>query len=66
MDRKDFLKHVAIGSVALIGGGTLLRLTSLGTGADTRSDTPGSAYGTGSVYGGHKAGDNQPQRRRTT
>lgn len=48
MDRKDFIKHVAIGVVALTGAGTALKLLS---GPQKKSTELG--YG-GSAYGGDK------------
>jgi hypothetical protein len=51
MHRKDFLKHVAIGAVALLGGGVLLRLSASNSGhsGDGRPSTGG--YGD-ITYGG--------------
>lgn len=50
MDRQGFLKHVAVGAMALIGGGALLRLAVLDKNSSSRRG--GSAYGAESVYGG--------------
>ena len=49
MDRRDFLKHVAIGMVAMTGIGTLVRtLNDVGSGAKKQSVGYGaSAYGGG-------------------
>lgn len=49
MDRKDFLRHVAIGTVALVGGGVLLRLgsTNVRPPVSPRPDGYGAA-----AYGG--------------
>lgn len=48
MDRQDFLKHVAIGVVALSGAGTALKLLS------PRAKQPSASSGGygGSAYGG--------------
>ncbi len=48
MDRQDFLKHVAIGIVALTGAGTALRLLA--------NDKPASTSTTSSGYGGSAYG----------
>lgn len=46
MDRQDFLKHVAIGVVALSGAGTALKLLSPRSKAPAKSGGyGGSAYG---------------------
>lgn len=47
MNRQNFIKHVAIGAVALIGGGTLVRLA----GSGDKSQISGASYG-GIAYGG--------------
>lgn len=47
MSRQEFLKHVAIGAVALIGGGALVRLAGLGG-----SSAHDATYGGGGAYGG--------------
>jgi hypothetical protein len=50
MDRKDFLKHIAIGVAVLTGGATLVKtLTSQQTGDDKKVADGG--YGA-SAYGG--------------
>jgi hypothetical protein len=47
MDRKDFLKHLAVGSVAVVGAGWLLRFTT------TKPEQKVSSGGYGdSAYGG--------------
>ncbi len=51
MDRQDFIKHVAIGMVALSGAGTALRLLAP---KQTRS-TSSNGYGS-SAYGGAQDG----------
>ena len=53
MDRQDFIKHVAIGVVALSGAGAALRLLAPSNkqGAPTGSGYGGSAYGGGSKNG---------------
>lgn len=63
MDRKDFLKNVAIGVVGLVGGGVLLRLSSLEN-RPRASHAPRLTYGGDSVYGGtkHPGGDSRPRR----
>ena len=48
MDRQDFLKHVAIGVVALSGAGTALKLL-----APKQAKSVDGGYG-GSAYGGLK------------
>jgi len=48
MDRQDFIKHVAIGVVALSGAGTALRLL-----APKQTKSVDNGYG-GSAYGGAK------------
>lgn len=52
MDRENFIKHVAIGMVALSGVGTALRLLSPQQ-KQSRSQPANSSYG-GSAYGGIK------------
>lgn len=47
MNRQDFLKHVALGIVALTGVGTALRLLS----SDSKSVSTAQGYGA-SAYGG--------------
>ncbi len=49
MDRQDFIKHVAVGVVALTGAGTALRLLNQKPAAGQSS----VGYG-GSAYGGEK------------
>jgi hypothetical protein len=49
MDRREFIKNVALGAVALIGGGVLLRLSSSSKGHG--SEAPTGAYGD-VAYGG--------------
>ena len=51
MDRQDFIKHVAIGMVAISGAGTALRLLSV-----SKPKTQSVGYG-GSAYGGTKSAD---------
>lgn len=51
MSREDFLKHVAIGAVAVVGGGALLRLAALKPGAPETSVGSAAGYG-GAPYGG--------------
>lgn len=62
MDRKDFLKHVAVGAVALTGASTIIKGLApvfegnqsnqqVGQSTETRQDTNSYGYGT-SVYGG--------------
>ena len=46
MDRQDFIKHLAIGAVALSGAGTALRLLS-----QKQNKTADGGYGS-SAYGG--------------
>jgi len=53
MDRQDFLKHVAIGVVALTGAGAALRL--LAPESKPTQTTASSGYG-GSAYGGERPG----------
>ena len=48
MDRQGFLKHVAIGVVALSGAGTALKLLSP---REKQPQTKANGYG-GSAYGG--------------
>ncbi|GAA1199811.1 hypothetical protein GCM10009632_19240 [Mycolicibacterium alvei] len=60
MDRQDFIKHMAVGAVALVGGGVLIRMGLLGNGSDRTSRQAG--YGD-SAYGGSKQGGEQPARR---
>lgn len=49
MDRQDFIKHVAIGIVAISGAGSALRLL-----APKQQNAVDHGYG-GSAYGGAKA-----------
>lgn len=49
MDRQDFIKHVAIGMVALSGAGTALKLLA----PKQKQQAMDSSYG-GSAYGGFK------------
>lgn len=49
MDRQDFIKHVAIGLVALSGASAALKL--LGTPQTKQASAKSSGYG-GSAYGG--------------
>ncbi|GFM24681.1 uncharacterized protein PO2_contig-046-9 [Mycobacterium sp. PO2] len=60
MNRQDFIKHIAIGAVAVVGGGALLRIGMSGSGSGRVSQQSG--YG-GSAYGGVKQGGDQPTRR---
>lgn len=60
MDRKDFLRHIGIGVVALIGGGVLLRFKSTHDTARVANDT---GYG-GMAYGGEKHTGNKPPGRK--
>lgn len=54
MDRKDFLRHMVIGVVALTGVGALVKTLAPVPAATTTSKTPSqNGYGT-SVYGGKK------------
>jgi hypothetical protein len=50
MDRQDFIKHVAIGVVALTGAGAALKLLAP---SDKQQKTSVGGYG-GSSYGGSK------------
>ena len=50
MNRQDFLKHVAIGMVAVSGVGTALKLLS---DKQPQQQNSASGYG-GSAYGGNK------------
>lgn len=52
MDRESFIKHVAIGMVALSGVGTALRLFTVQQ-KQTQTVSADSSYG-GSAYGGVK------------
>lgn len=55
MDRKDFLKHVGIGIVALTGVGAMLKVMSPLGSSDTPKATQSTSYGYGSsIYGGNK------------
>ena len=54
MDRRDFLKHVGIGFVALTGISTLVK--TLSTVSSPKAQTAG--YGA-SVYGGNRASSNE-------
>lgn len=57
MDRKDFLKHVGVGIVALTGVSAMLKVMSpLGSSTGTQSAQPTSyGYGYGSsAYGSNK------------
>lgn len=65
MDRKDFIKHVAFGAVALIGGSFLVRMASLNADGDNASPAPVLAYGKGSAYGGDKRTSADSRKRRT-
>ncbi len=60
MDRQDFIKHVAVGAVALVGGGALIRMAMSDNGSGRTSHQAG--YGD-SAYGGTKQGGEQPARR---
>lgn len=62
MSREGFIKHVAIGAVAVVGGGALLRLTSLQPSAPSTKVASVAGYGD-SAYGGVKQGGEQPTRR---
>lgn len=63
MDRKDFLKHLAIGAVALVGGGALLRQTAQENQPDAVSTASTPGFGAG-VYGG--GGDSRAASRPRT
>jgi hypothetical protein len=52
MDRQDFLKHVAIGVVALTGAGTALRLLTPDS-KPTQVHSSNDGYGS-TAYGGAK------------
>lgn len=54
LSRKDFLKHVAIGMVALSGAGAALRL--LAKDSNPSVTNRGGGYGT-SAYGGRQEGN---------
>jgi hypothetical protein len=54
MDRQDFIKHVAVGVVALTGAGTALRLLAPKSASTTKSVSSG--YGNSS-YGGPSNGN---------
>lgn len=57
MDRKDFLKHVGVGIVALTGVSAMLKVMSpLGSGSSVSPKaSEATSYGYGSsVYGGNK------------
>jgi hypothetical protein len=45
MDRKDFIKNVAIGMVALTGAGAVLRLLAPAQSQQSQTGYGGSAYG---------------------
>ncbi len=61
MDRQDFIKHVAVGAVALVGGGALIRMGL----SDNRSGGTSQQVGYGdSAYGGTKQGGEKPRRGR--
>lgn len=59
MNRKDFLKHLGVGSLLFLGGGMIIsslggvdKLLGLGQGGQPSSNSPiNSGYGS-SVYGG--------------
>lgn len=51
MSRQDFLKHAAMGAVAVVGGGALLHLTSLKPGASEANVGSTANYGD-APYGG--------------
>jgi hypothetical protein len=55
MDRQDFLKHVAIGMVALTGAGAALKLMAPDEKVRTIVTTVEKGYG-GSAYGGDTDG----------
>lgn len=61
MDRKDFLKHLAVGAVMVMGGGMIVQslggMDKLGVGNGKQQgvkQSSGNGYGA-SVYGGNKA-----------
>lgn len=56
MDRKDFLKHVGVGIVALTGVSAMLKVMSpLGGSPSAPQTSQSTSYGYGSsVYGGNK------------
>lgn len=55
MDRKDFLKHVGIGLVALTGATTVLKAFTPALDSSQLGQQAQSGYGYGtSVYGGNK------------
>jgi len=58
MDRKDFIKHVAIGFAALAGVSAIAKTLSTMTNS---GKTQSTGYGS-SVYGGRKAAANQNQK----
>lgn len=60
MDRQDFIKHVAVGAVALVGGGALIRMSMSNNPSGQASQQVG--YGD-SAYGGTNQGGDQPARR---
>lgn len=51
MDRKGFIKHLAVGALAVIGGGLLLRVLSLNNDRGSERRVPMDAYGD-VTYGG--------------
>ena len=56
MDRKDFLKHIGVGALFVIGGGMIVNALRLQEQAESRQVAAGKAYGYGaSAYGGSKA-----------
>lgn len=58
MDRKDFIKHIAVGAVALVGGGALLPYI-------TSPPAPSADIGYGgSAYGGETSLRSRPGARR--
>lgn len=61
MNRQEFINHVAIGAVAVVGGSALVRTGLSGNGSGR---TTQAGYGD-SAYGGVKQGGEQPVRRVT-
>lgn len=59
MNRQDFIKHIAIGVVAVVGGGALVRMGLSGG----RFDRTAQVEYDDSAYGGVKQGGEQPSRR---
>lgn len=55
MSRQGFIKHIAIGAVAVVGGGALLRLASL------EPDAPDVGHRSTLGYGGAPYGGSEPR-----